>query len=221
MTGLIDKGMWNYEPPFPTIDIKPLPPVPWVKGPVYCEIFDGLHSQTGTYLETPAHYYGNDDCYLLIDVPAEKLVDVPCVVFNLGEWEIRKPGERRGITVEDLENCPAAKEVKEGDAILIGTGHGKYWFHEDYLEGGPYFTKAAMDWVLSKKPFILGTDSARWENLQKPEGFFEDFYKANVLMLGPLVNLEKIPSGRARLTALPLKVPKTSCAPTRVVVIED
>lgn len=221
ITGLIDKGMWNYEPPFPTIDIRPLPPVPWVDGPVYCEIFDGMHSQTGTYLETPAHSYGNDNCYLLIDVPAEKLVDVPCVVLNLGEWEISEPGKRRGITVEDLEQCPAAKEIREGDAILIGTGHGKYWFHKDYLEGGPYFTKGAMDWIISKKPFILGSDSARWESFQEPQDIFAEFYAANILMLGPLVNLERVKSGRMKLTALPLKVPKTSCAPTRAVLIED
>ena len=219
VTGLIDRGMWNYEPPFPRVDITPL--VPWVDGPVYCEIFEGMHSQTGTYLETPAHYYGNDKTYLLIDVPAEKLVDIPCVVLNLGIWGIAKPGERRGITVKDLESCPASKEIREGDAILVGTGYGQYWFHEDYLNGSPYFTKEAMEWLIAKKPYILGGDSARWENLDKPEGFFDEFYAADILMLGPLVDLEKVKSGRARLTVLPMKVPKTSCAPSRAVIIED
>ena len=47
ITGQIKTGMWNYEPPFPTFTLKPLPEVPWVKGRVYCEIFDGLHSLAG------------------------------------------------------------------------------------------------------------------------------------------------------------------------------
>lgn len=221
ITGIIDEGMWNYEEPFPKIKIKPLPPVPWVKGKVYCEIFEGLHSQTGTYLETPAHHFGNDNCYLLIDVPAEKLVDVPCVVLNIGMWDKDMSKGRRGITVADLEACPNAKDIREGDAILVGTGWGRYWMDKDYLNGSPYFTKEAMEWLIAKKPFILGGDSARWENLEKPEGFFPAFYNANILMAGPFVDLEKIGTKRCKLTILPLKVPKTSCAPARAIIIED
>lgn len=55
ITGPIQEGMWNYEPPFPVFHRSPLPQVPWVDAPVYCDIFEGIHSQTGTYLETPAH----------------------------------------------------------------------------------------------------------------------------------------------------------------------
>ncbi len=222
-TGIIQEGMWNYEPPFPVLHINPLPPVPWVKGPVYCEIFEGLHSQSGTYLETPAHYYGNDNpcTYLLIDVPVEKMVDVPCVVLNIGMIKKDMSKSRHAITVAELEACPNAKQIKEGDAILIGTGWGGYWMDPDYLNGSPYITKAAMDWLLAKKPSILGGDSARWENLEKPEGFFPDFYAADVLMVGPLVNLESVTAPRCRLTALPLKAVRTSCAPARVVITEE
>ena len=64
VTGLIDKGMWNYDPPFPEINIVPLPPIPWLGGKtVGAEIFEGLHSQTGTYLETPAHHFGNSGSF--------------------------------------------------------------------------------------------------------------------------------------------------------------
>lgn len=221
VTGITQEGMWNYEAPFPKIKITPLPPVPWVKGDVYCEIFDGLHSQTGTYLETPAHYYGNDNprTYLLIDLPVEKLVDVPCVVLDLGLWDMG--ASRRAITAELLESCPNALSVREGDALLVCTGWGRFWMHPDYLALGPYFTKGAMDWILSKKPFILGSDSAVWENLENLEGFFPDFYAADVLMLTPLVNLEQVKAPRCSLTALPFKVPCTSCAPCRAVIRVD
>ena len=74
VSGPIYDGMWNYEPPFPNFVLKPLPEVPWVKGRVYCEIFEGLHSQTGTYLETPAHYFGNDKSYLLVMAEARDFV---------------------------------------------------------------------------------------------------------------------------------------------------
>jgi len=223
VTGMIEEGMWNYEAPFPKVGIRPLPPVPWVKGDVYCEIFDGLHSQTGSYLETPAHYYGNNDprTYLLIDLPVEKLVDVPCVVLDMGIWAMNPQEGRRGVTVKDIENCPNASEIKAGDAVLFSTGWGQYWKHPDYLTYSPFLTKEAMAWFISKKPFMLGGDTARWENLEKPEGFFPDFYAADILMIGPLVDLERVKAPRCRLTVLPLKVPRTSCAPSRVVITVD
>jgi kynurenine formamidase len=221
ITGIIEEGMWNYPDPFPNVKISPLPPVPWVKGPVYCEVFEGIHSQTGTYLETPAHFYGNDKSYLLIDVPVEKLVDIPCVVLDLGMWEMDSKAGRRGITVADLESCSNVAEIAEGDTILLSTGWGRYWKHPAYLELGPFITKPAMDWLIAKKPYILGGDTARWENLEKLEGIFPDFYGADILMLGPLVELEKVKASRCRLTVLPLKVPRTSCAPCRAIISED
>ncbi len=222
ITGVIDKGMWNYDPPFPEINIVPLPPIPWLGGAtVGCEIFEGLHSQSGTYLETPAHYFGNDNSFLLIDVPVEKIVDVPCVVLNLGFWDMDPEKGRRGITVADLEACFNARVIQEGDAILIGTGWGRYWFHPDNLKYAPFIKKEAMDWLLAKKPWIIGSDTARWENLENPEGLFKDFYAGDRLMAGPFVNLEACTAARCKLTILPLKLPKTSTVPARAIIIEE
>lgn len=222
ITGEINEGMWNYGNPFPEIKIKPLPPIEWLDNAVFgVEIFEGLHSQTGTYLETPAHFFVNGESYPLIDVPIEKLVDVPCTVLNLGEWELNEKEGRRGITVEDLENCENSKNIREGDAILVSTGWGKYWFHPRNLDCAPYFTKEAMLWLISKKPFILGADTARWDSLENPQNFFKDFYEANILMAGPFVDLEKCTAPRAKLTILPPKFPITSCAPARAIIIEE
>ncbi|GHT85505.1 hypothetical protein FACS18947_4340 [Bacteroidia bacterium] len=221
VTGIIQEGMWRYPDPFPGIEIKPLPEVPWVKGDVFCELFEGMCSQTGTYLETPAHFYGNDKSYLLIDVDVSKLVNLDCTVLNLGSKTPPAGEKRYGITVEDLENCPAAKSIRPGDAILVGTNWGSHWMLPDYLENGPYITYDAMMWLIAKKPYILGSDLGRWENLERIEGHFPKFYEADILMLTPLVNLEAINGPRAKLTVLPLKVPRTSCAPCRAVVVED
>ena len=68
ITGPIQEGMWNYEHPFPLFKLKKLPKVEWLDNDIFCEIFEGLHSQTGTYIETPAHFFGNDKCYLINDV---------------------------------------------------------------------------------------------------------------------------------------------------------
>ncbi len=213
ITGVLYNGMWNYEPPFPELQMRPLPEVEWVKTKVYCDIFDGLHSQSGTYLETPAHLLG-DKSYPLESVPLEKLVDIDVQVVKLSGFEI--DGERKPITREMLEAC----ELCDGVSILISCDWGKHWRDERYLSASPYFERSAMDYIISKKPFLLGTDFARWENLDKPQGFFADFYAADILMLAPCVNLEKVESKRARLTALPLNIEKTCCAPCRAFIRE-
>ena len=219
VTGKIKDGMWSYEPPFPTYHLKPLPEVPWVKDRVWCEIFDGLHSQCGTYLETPAHFFGNDNCYLLEDLPAEKLCDIPAVLISLPVMSPKD--EREGISAEDLEHALGDRTVPEGCALLVGCGWGKYWFDGRYLSKSPYFKRDAMEWLIRKKPFLLGSDIARWENLERPEGFFFDFYKADILMLAPLVKLEEVDSRKnLLLTALPLAVTGTSCAPARAIIKE-
>jgi kynurenine formamidase len=187
---------------------------------VYCEIFEGIHSQTGTYLETPAHFYGNDNCYLMSDVPVEKLVYIPCVVLNLPDLDV--PTESRpAITAEMLAACTGTDAIQPGDAILVGTGWGKYWMESCYLDASPYFTYDAMQWLVEKKPFLLGTDFPRWESFEHPQNLFPLFYAADILMLAPLVNLECISANRVKLTALQLKIPGTSCVPCRAVVTEE
>jgi len=222
ITGEIRTGMWNYEPPFPSFSLRPLPQPPWVNTRVYCEIFDGLHSQTGTYLETPAHYFGNDRCYLLSDVPAAKLFDLPCTLLMLPPALFEGAGERVPVTREMLENTQGAASIREGYSILVGTGWGNHWMEPCYLEKSPYFTYDAMAWLIGKKPYLLGSDMPRWESFEHPQGFFRDFYEADILMLAPCVRLEQLGAARLRLTALPLHVPGTSCAPCRAVAaVED
>lgn len=215
ITGKIYNGMWNYEEPFPRVHVRPLPQVDWVETRVYCEIFDGLHSQTGTYLETPAHLLG-DRSYMLEDVDIARITNVDAVVLKLPSFLM--DGVRRAITSKMLKQAEGSKLIQEGDAILICADWGRYWRDEGYLANSPYFTVDAMDWIIQKKPSILGSDFPRWENLERPEGFFPAFYNADILMLAPCVHLEQAESRRMKLSALPLNVSGTCCAPCRAVI---
>jgi kynurenine formamidase len=114
-----------------------------------------------------------------------------------------------------LENCPGSSLLEENDAIIVGTGWGVNWMESNYLSCSPYFTYDAMMWLIEKKPFLLGSDFARWENLDNMQGFFPAFYKSNILMLAPCINIEKIKASKVKLTALPLKILGTSCVPCR------
>lgn len=216
ITGPIYEGMWNYGKPFPDFSMKPLPKVEWIEKDVYCEIFTGLHSQTGTYLETPAHYFGNSNTYLVDDVPVSKLYNIPCYMLQVAKL----PGEKRHINARMLEDCGVDFSSDKDFAIICSTGWGQYWKEDFYLEQSPYFTYDALQWLVSKKPFLLGSDFPRWDNISKSENHFELFYSADILMLAPVVNVEKISSKLVSLTALPIKIPGTSSLPCRALITE-
>jgi arylformamidase len=221
ITGEIREGMWNYEPPFPAFRMNPLGNVPWAGCEVFCEVFEGLHSQTGTYLETPAHFFGNARSYLVADIPVDKLMNMRCTLLMLDQTLFTSNAGRPPVTSALLESCFGSKTIQPWDAILVGTGWGKRWMDKSYLAQSPWFTRDAMDWLLAKKPFLLGTDFPRWENMESPQGFFPDFYAANVLMLAPCVHLEDAIGCHFNLTALPMNIPGTSCAPCRAVLTAE
>ena len=213
ITGPIYTGMWVYEEVYPPIEIVSVTSSRPGKKVTYQELFNGMGAQTGTYLETPAHFF--KDAIKLNDVPIEKLFMVPAVVINLKN----KAGPpRQPITAEELG--AADVEIREGDGILVGTGWGKKGREPDYLTGGPYFTYDAMKYLISKKPFLLGADMPRWDNLESPQGFWPEFYEAGILMLAPVVNLEKIAKPRVQLVVMPIKVENTCAAPCRALIIE-
>lgn len=219
ITGTLKNGMWSYGEPFPEYRMKPLPEVPWVKNRVWCEIFEGLNSQCGTYLETPAHFFGYSESYMLSDVPVERLIDMPAEIIMLNLPQCG--GQRHRITLSELEAALDGRDIRPGGAIIVGCGWGNRWFSEDYLTKSPYFSREAMEKLISLKPFLLGSDLPRWDSLEAPEGFWEEFYRADILMLAPTVNLESLDTGKTHLlTVLPLKAEGTCCAPCRAIIKE-
>jgi kynurenine formamidase len=67
------------------------------------------------------------------------------------------------ITVKDLEGALNAQkvEVKEGDVVLLRTGHGKLWMkdNEAYGKGEPGIGMAAGKWLCEKKIVMVGSDT--------------------------------------------------------------
>jgi kynurenine formamidase len=177
--------------------------------------------QTGTYLETPAHFLGYKESYPLIDVGIDKLVNISTYVIKLELGDLHEIGGRKAITRDKLVENVDQDLLKGCDAILVSTGWGENWKSENFVEASPFLKYDAMDFLIESKPFILGADSPMWENVEKPEGFFPKFFNANILMLAPCVNLETISEEVVALTVLPLKVERACVVPCRAVAIEN
>ena len=209
ITGPIYQDMWTYGPPYEPFRMEEVPPVDWVAYPTYSQNVT-MNVQTGTYLETGAHMFPG---MRTIDKlrPEELFLDARVIY-------IKEKGPKAAITREELGNLTG---IAPGSAILMCTGWGRNWESLGFLEDSPYFLAEAMDYLLSFKPALIGADLPRWDNLANPQGFFERFFRQDVLLLAPLVNLEKFGKRTGKLIVLPLPIRGACASPARAVVMSD
>lgn len=221
ISGPIYEGMWNYpEPMGKVLKGFRLSEIEHGSGRYTVELFDNMKAQTGTYIESPGRYLEGNP-YTVFDIPVEKLYKMDAYVLYVPYESMAEKDGKRFLSLDDLKHAvPDNTPIKEGAAILIGTGYGDRWKDTDFFQRSWFFKREAMECILAMKPYLLGTDSAEWENPKNPEGIFRIFFPADVLILAPCINLEKIHGFHVKLTVLPLKVREAYICPVRAVVSE-
>lgn len=208
ITGTIKNGMWSYGPPLPNACIEE---VTTMAADNESNFKITVASISGTYLETAAHRLPDQPG--LIDIPVEKMV-TEAVIFQLKD---KGPGE--AIELDEL--LALNIDVEKNKALLIRTGWDKMWDSPDFVAKSPYLTKEVMEWLLDKEPTIIGGDIPCFDSSKNPEGLVHMLFTKGVLILAPLVNLDKIKSAKVKLIALPAKVDKVCGFPCRAIAIED
>ncbi|MBP6964703.1 MAG: cyclase family protein [Armatimonadetes bacterium] len=208
ITGPIYEGMWTYGLPYAPFRMEEVPPVDWVAYPTYSWNIS-MSVQTGTYLETGAHMFPG---MRTIDRLAPEDLFLAARVMTLSP---KRPGEM--ITGEEIGAL--ADDIPEGAAVLICAGWGANWESPGFLADSPRFSADAMDRILSLRPALVGADLPRWDSLEHPQGFFERFFRQDVLLLAPLVNLERWGSRAGRLIVFPLPIRGACASPARAVLV--
>ncbi len=214
ISGPITDGMWAYDAPYPTPRIEQIPPPDWLQYPVYSQTVH-FAVQAGTYLETAAHMDLN--ALTIDELPLERC-------YMIDALQLWIPTEADQAITPDALNaaCRAAGvEPRPREALLIGTGWDTHWSQPDYVSHPPYFTAAAIDWVLARDCSLLGGDTPRFDSLYNPQNFFPKFFSHDILLLAPLVNLNAISKPRGKLIALPIKIEKACASPVRALWIEE
>ncbi len=210
ITGPIYEGMWTYGPPYEPFSMEQVPPVDWVSYPTYSQNVS-MNVQTGTYLETGAHMF-----------PEMRTVDQlrPDELFlDAHILRLKPKAPREIIGVEEL--LPLTADIPEGLAVLVCTEWGRNWEDSRFLVDSPHFSAAAMDHILSLRPALVGADLPRWDSLDDPQGFFERFFRQDVLLLAPLMNLEQFEKRTGTLIVLPLPIRGACASPARAVLIDS
>ncbi len=221
VSGPITSGMWHYGPPYLDLPVPPVRveqidfPEP-LKGQLVMDYLQ-MSSQTGTYLETARHVYADRES--IDTVPLERSWMIPTVVLHVRSEAGHK------VTLEEAKASLAEQQltIEPGDAVLIHTGWDREWSNPArYLTEMPYVSRDVVYWLMDQRIGIWGADTPRADSPDDLQNFFGDFFKTDILLLAPLVNLDRAPFGtKPWLVALPLKLDAACASPVRAVLVTN
>jgi len=210
ISGDIYSGMWTYGGTYGDVEIDEVPQLEAVEHETFSWRMS-MSVQTGTYLETSLHMDRSGPP--LIDIALEELWMRDCSILRI-------PKEPDGcVQVEELIACGVP--INKGDAIIVDTGWDAHWREPDFITNCPWFSRAAMDWILDHDPFVLCGDVPRFDSWEDPQGFWDRFFGQGTLLLAPVVHVSSVKANRVKLCALPMKIEESCAAPCRVVVVEE
>jgi kynurenine formamidase len=162
-------------------------------------------ANTGTYLDVPFHRYaGGAD---LAGVPLSRLVDLDGLL-------VTATGTGRAVGREAFERY--ASEV-EGRAVLVRTGWDRHWGTERYGDPShPYLTAGAVDWLLARRPALVGIDSVNIDDTADPSrAVHTGLLAAGVPIVEHLTGLDALPERGFRFHAAPVAVAGMGSFPVR------
>ncbi|MGQ9615536.1 MAG: cyclase family protein [Spirochaetota bacterium] len=221
LTGKLENGLWSYrvlpglESLIPPVSIQTIASV-MENGFFASKI--SFSTISGTYVESGSHILDNGK--MLDEYHIEDFIK-PANIIHL---PVQKP---RALIDETLLKSHAPAGNFKGEALLIDTGWGKNWNREGYVLECPNFTRGAIEWVISRGISMFGVDvpciEGAWSEdvAEEKGGLLSMLFKSDILLVAPLINLEKVKGNMGILYALPLYVAGTSGAPARVVFEEE
>jgi len=219
-SGPIYEGMWSYGPPFPEFKLVELENPDWVDFQAYSQAFEGFCMLTGTYIDGPAHALGLKKAEPMHKLPIEKLFDIDAYVLKFDLKKLTREGNRPFITLEDIKSAEKEK-IPENSNIIFATGWGSHWDKPDFLTHDWFMRKDAVEYIVSKKPFILAMDTPSIDNVDNEQGIWDLIYTNGIYIVAPLVNLEKISKYKVKLYICPLNILNTTGLPCRVIIKEE
>lgn len=161
-------------------------------------ITTGMH--VGTHVDAPFHFFAEGK--KISDIAPDKFFGRGVVVNALG---------RKIIDTDALQDL----EIREGDVVLVCTGHSIDFEKDNYFVNSPRLTLSFTEELIRKKIHMIGLDFPSPD--EPPFELHKLFLKREILILENLCNLEKMLSiDYFEVMAFPPKFP-TDGSPTRCV----
>ena len=150
-------------------------------------------ANTGPYVDAPFHRYaGGKD---LSQLPLESLAGLEAVV-------IRGPAVGGAIDRDAF----AGRELG-GKAVLVRTGWDVHWGTPAYLDGHPFLTGAAAEYLVSQGVALVGIDSLNIDDIKDlARPVHSALLGAEIPIVEHLCRLGTLPESGFRFSAVPAKV---------------
>jgi arylformamidase len=157
---------------------------------------------TGTYLDAPFHRYadGKD----LSQLPLNSVAGLEAVV-------VRGPPDGRAIDRDAF----AGRDLG-GKAVLVRTGWDVHWGTAAYLDGNPFLTGAAAEYLVSEGAALVGIDSLNIDDIKDlTRPVHSALLGAEIPIVEHLCHLGSLPDAGFRFSAVPAKVAGFGTWPVR------
>jgi kynurenine formamidase len=166
-----------------------------------------LAGTTGTQLHTPAHRYrGGED---VGGIGLERLADLPALVI---------PATDRQVVGADLF---AGLDVA-GRAVLIATGHDRWWGSDLYTVDHPYLDEAAGELLADGGAALVGIDSLDVDATDAgTRPVHSVLLSAGIPIVEHLTGLVRLPATGARFSAAPPRIVGMGTFPVRAFAVVD
>jgi kynurenine formamidase len=161
-------------------------------------------ANTGTYIDSPFHRYA--DGVDLSGLPLESLAGLEAVVVDgAGAGRSGAVG-REAFHGRDLA----------GKAVLVRTGWDAHWGTPAYLEGNPFLTGEAAEYLVAQGATLVGIDAVNIDDLRDlARPVHSILLGAEIPIVEHLCRLGPLPGAGFRFTAVPPKVAGFGTWPVR------
>jgi arylformamidase len=163
---------------------------------------------TGTYLDSPYHRYGDGPDLAGLDLAT--LVDLRAEVFHLTDLTTR------GIPAEVFFD----RDLR-GAAVLLHTGWDRHFGTPEYGSDAPFLEPAAVDHLIGQGVTLVGIDSLNIDDTQSggERPAHSGLLAAGIHVVEHLTGLGELPAHGARFTAAPPAVRGFGTFPVRAFAV--
>lgn len=163
---------------------------------------------TGTYLDSPFHRYGDGADLAGLDLAT--LVDLPAEVFHLTDLTTR--GIPVGVFLD--------RDVR-GRAVLLHTGWDRHFGTPEYLHGAPFLEPTAVEYLVGQGVALVGIDSLNIDDTESggARPAHSGLLAAGIHVVEHLTGLGGLPAHGARFTAAPPAVRDFGTFPVRAFAV--
>jgi arylformamidase len=163
---------------------------------------------TGTYLDSPWHRYGDGADLAGLDL--ETLVDLRAEVFHVDDIGTR------GVPASVFWD----RDVRDA-AVLIHTGWDRHFGTPEYVSGATYLEADAVDYLVEQGAVLVGIDSLNIDDTESggERPAHTGLLAAGIHVVEHLTRLGELPPSGARFTAAPPAVEGFGTFPVRAYAI--